>query len=321
MIHRRACQSPMSDAPKPGARAAEPASTSSSRPISAWPTSLDRGLPTADENDQVWRDIWYDEAHQPTASMAAPWPRAGAGPAGGRPIGRTSDSASTSTSEATPSGAMRVGHALESTSGAGLLIARSRSGRLDRLAGRSTGPCAGQEPPLQRQDRPAASGVTTSRRFKTSTPRWTAVERCRRLPAAAPRAAGDRSLVLLARLHATFEAIHPFRDGNGRTADWCSTCSSCATAIRPRSSASATATATCGELRRAMPETSLARDRSSSPERSRRASTASCCRTSREPVESCRSPHSSGRAAQASRCGPRAEKGTLTPAGRGRVDG
>jgi hypothetical protein len=27
------------------------------------------GLPSADENDQIWREIWYEEAHHSTAEV------------------------------------------------------------------------------------------------------------------------------------------------------------------------------------------------------------------------------------------------------------
>lgn len=184
------------------------------------------GLPTADENDQIWRDIWYEEAHHSTAieGNTLVLKQVQVLLNEGRPVGNKElceylDVRGYASAAQWVYGQARAPEAW-GRSGA---ITQAEIREIHRLAvGLVWEVCPPTDPPLDPAEGPGSFRHHDIRPFPEGMqpPPWPDVDAhvtdWLADVASGPRA-GEHLLVLLGRLHAAFEAIHPFRDGNGRT--------------------------------------------------------------------------------------------------------
>ncbi len=183
------------------------------------------GLPSPDENEQIWRDIWFEEAHNSTAieGNTLVLKQVKTLLDEGRPVGNKvlceyldvqgyARAAEWVYSQARSSD----GWAPEDS------ITRTELREIHRLAvGLVWDVCPPDSPPLDPNEHagsfrrhdiaPFPEGMTP--------PPWPEVEAhltdWLKLANARP-AEGEHELVHLARVHTALERIHPFRDGNGR---------------------------------------------------------------------------------------------------------
>jgi fido (protein-threonine AMPylation protein) len=183
------------------------------------------GLPSPDENEQIWRDIWFEEVHNSTAieGNTLILKQVKTLLDEGRPVGNKelceyldvegyARAAQWVYSQARASD----GWAQDET------ITRTELREIHRLAvGLVWEVCPPDNPPLDPNEHagsfrrhdiaPFPDGMTP--------PSWTEVEAnltdWLRLANGKP-GAGEHVLVQLARVHNALERIHPFRDGNGR---------------------------------------------------------------------------------------------------------
>jgi fido (protein-threonine AMPylation protein) len=183
------------------------------------------GLPSPDENEQIWRDIWFEEAHNSTAiegnTLVLKQVRTLLEE--GRPVGNK-ELCEYLDVQGYARAAQWVYSQARSIEGWGQsgAISQTELREIHRLAvGLVWDVCPPQNPPLdagehagsfRRHDiAPFSEGMTP--------PPWTEVEALVTdwlKSAEAPPAQGEHVLTHLARVHAEFECIHPFRDGNGR---------------------------------------------------------------------------------------------------------
>jgi len=185
------------------------------------------GLPSSLENEQIWRDIWFEEAHNSTAiegnTLALKQVKTLL--AEGRPVGNKElceyldvqgygRAAQWVYSQATSDEADAWGRAG--------IISRTEVREIHRLAvGLVWDVCPPENPPLDPREHAGSWRVHDLAPFPQgmTPPPWTEVDAHMSDWLAAAQAGpvgGEHRLVHLARLHNHLERVHPFRDGNGR---------------------------------------------------------------------------------------------------------
>lgn len=182
------------------------------------------GLPSPDENEQIWRDIWFEEAHNSTAieGNTLVLKQVKTLLDEGRPVGNKElceyldVKGYARAAEWVYSQARSTGDWAHDDS-----ITRTELREIHRLAvGLVWEVCPPEHPPLDLDEHagsfrrhdiaPFPEGMTP--------PSWTEVEAnvtdWLKLANGQP-AEGEHVLIHLARVHTALERIHPFRDGNG----------------------------------------------------------------------------------------------------------
>jgi hypothetical protein len=184
------------------------------------------GLPTADENDQIWRDIWFEEAHNSTAiegnTLVLKEVRTLLDE--GRPVGNKELCEYLDVQGYARAARWVYAQATAEEGGWGRAgaVTRTELREVHRLAvGLVWDVCPPDHPPLDPREAAGSWRVHDIAPFPEGLvpPSWTEVDpRIADWLADAGRgpAANEHVLVYLARLHNGFERIHPFRNGNGR---------------------------------------------------------------------------------------------------------
>lgn len=185
------------------------------------------GLPSPDENEQIWRDIWFEEAHNSTAiegnTLVLKEVRTLLDE--GRPVGNKE-----LCEYLDVQGYARAAQWVYSQATARDDEAWGRSGPISRTELREIhrlalalawDVCPPDDPPLDPGESAGNWRVHDIAPFSggMAPPAWTEVDAHVSDWIAAAKsgpAAGEHVLVYLARLHNRLERIHPFRDGNGR---------------------------------------------------------------------------------------------------------
>ncbi len=185
------------------------------------------GLPSPTENEQIWRDIWFEEAHHSTAiegnTLVLKEVRTLL--AEGRSVGNKElceyldVQGYARAAEWVYSQAVGPGDAAWEGRGR---ISRTELREIHRLAvGLSWDVCPPDHPPLDSRERAGSWRVHDIAAFADGMvpPPWTEIDaRVSDWLAAIDAGPGEGEHILahLARMHNGFERIHPFRDGNGR---------------------------------------------------------------------------------------------------------
>lgn len=184
------------------------------------------GLPSPDESDQIWRDIWYEEAHHSTAiegnTLVLKQVRTLL--AEGRSVGDKELCEYLDVQGYADAARWVYGQARTADAwGSDGTISRTELREIHRRAvGLVWEVCPPDDPPLDPQEGPGSFRRHDIRPFPDGMrpPSWTEVDA--RVTdwltdvQSGPQK-GEHVLEMLARTHVTLEGIHPFRDGNGRS--------------------------------------------------------------------------------------------------------
>jgi Fic family protein len=186
------------------------------------------GLPSPDENEQIWRDIWFEEAHNSTAieGNTLVLKEVKALLDEGRPVGNKELCQYLDVQGYAKAAEWVYGQATTSTDaaewGRAGLLSRTELREIHRLAiGLVWDVCPPENPPLDQREGAGNWRVHDIAPFPAgmTPPSWTEVDaRISDWIAAvnAPPDPDEHAVVRLARLHNQLEQIHPFRDANGR---------------------------------------------------------------------------------------------------------